>query len=70
MMQLLRREAWNCASNMTAGMTFAEKDSCKKSVPSIQQNFSDDDYLWPIPLTDMRLNPLLTQNPGYAGPAE
>ncbi len=40
----------------------------EKSVPEIQQNFSVDDYLWPIPITDMRLNPLLTQNPGYATP--
>jgi hypothetical protein len=40
----------------------------EKSVPEIRQNFTEDDYLWPIPLTDMRLNPLLTQNPGYAGP--
>ncbi len=40
----------------------------EKSVPEIQQNFSEDDYLWPIPLTDMRLNPLLTQNKGYATP--
>jgi len=42
----------------------------EKSIPEIQQNFSEDDYLWPIPITDMRLNPLLTQNPGYAGPSE
>ena len=40
----------------------------EKSVPEIQQNFTEDDYLWPIPINDMRLNPLLTQNPGYAGP--
>ncbi len=31
----------------------------------IQQNFSDDDYLFPIPSNDIRLNPELTQNPGY-----
>lgn len=35
------------------------------SDPDIQQNFSDDDYLFPIPSTDIRLNPNLTQNPGY-----
>lgn len=31
-------------------------------------NFTVDDYLWPIPQTDLRLNPLLTQNPGYTSP--
>jgi starch-binding outer membrane protein, SusD/RagB family len=49
-------------------------DLCRKrilremTVPEFQQNFSEDDYLWPIPLSDMRINPLLTQNPGYATP--
>lgn len=32
---------------------------------SIQQNFTVDDYLFPIPLQDIRVNPLLIQNPGY-----
>lgn len=31
-------------------------------------NFSMDDYLFPIPETDLRLNPLLVQNPGYPTP--
>ena len=35
------------------------------SDPDIQQNFSEDDYLFPIPSADIRLNPELTQNPGY-----
>lgn len=35
------------------------------SNPDIQQNFSEDDYLFPIPTDDIRLNPLLTQNHGY-----
>ncbi|WP_257656989.1 RagB/SusD family nutrient uptake outer membrane protein [Parapedobacter lycopersici] len=30
-----------------------------------QINFSEDDYLWPIPLYDLRNNPNLEQNPGY-----
>jgi hypothetical protein len=37
----------------------------EKSLPSIQQNFTDDDYLFPIPLNDIRVNPEITQNPGY-----
>lgn len=31
-------------------------------------NFSMDDYLLPIPQKDLRINKLLTQNPGYANP--
>ena len=31
-------------------------------------NFSADDYLFPIPETDLRLNKLLEQNPGYPTP--
>jgi len=37
----------------------------EKSIPSIQQNFTEDDYLYPIPDKDIQLNPSLTQNPGY-----
>jgi hypothetical protein len=37
----------------------------EKNPITVQQNFSDADYLFPIPEHDMRLNPLLTQNPGY-----
>ncbi len=33
--------------------------------PEVQQNFSEEDYLFPIPSDDIRLNPALTQNPGY-----
>jgi hypothetical protein len=37
----------------------------EKSIPLIQQNFTDDDYLYPIPDKEIQLNPLITQNPGY-----
>ena len=37
----------------------------EKSIPSIQQNFSEADYLFPIPDDDVQLNPLMEQNPGY-----
>lgn len=40
----------------------------EKTAPQYQQNFSDNDYLYPIPQTDLRINPLLTQNPGYSTP--
>jgi hypothetical protein len=35
------------------------------SIPSIQQNITDDDYLFPIPDVDVELNTSITQNPGY-----
>ena len=41
---------------------------CSTALPAIKQNCDDNDYLWPIPQTDLRLNPLLTQNPGYSTP--
>jgi hypothetical protein len=37
----------------------------EKSREAIRQNFSEADYLFPIPENDLRLNPLLEQNPGY-----
>lgn len=33
-----------------------------------EENFSEDDYLFPIPESDLRINPLLEQNPGYPTP--
>lgn len=49
-------------------------DICRKRIlyevtdPDYQQNFSENDYLMPIPQRDLRLNPKLTQNPGYTTP--
>jgi hypothetical protein len=49
-------------------------DICRKRIlyevtdPDYQQNFSVNDYLLPIPLRDIRLNPLIEQNPGYSVP--
>jgi hypothetical protein len=36
----------------------------QKSLPEYQLNFTEDDYLWPIPSIDIRVNHL-EQNPGY-----
>ena len=38
--------------------------------PQWEENFTEDDYLWPIPQSDLRLNPNLEQNPGYSLPEE
>jgi hypothetical protein len=52
-------------------------DICRKRIlddskvtvrASDRANFSVDDYLFAIPETDLRLNPLLIQNPGYPTP--
>ena len=49
-------------------------DICRKRIldkvcdPDYLQNFSEEDYLMPIPQKDLRLNLLLTQNPGYTDP--
>ena len=37
----------------------------EKSIPSVQVNFSEGDYLFPIPDVDMELNKEWTQNPDY-----
>jgi hypothetical protein len=37
----------------------------EKTIPAWQVNFSDDDYLFPIPDADIELNKALEQNPGY-----
>jgi len=37
----------------------------EESRETVKQNFSEADYLFPIPENDLRLNPLLDQNPGY-----
>lgn len=42
---------------------------CEMTIPAYKPNCDDNDYLWPIPQTDLRLNPKLTQNPGYTTPA-
>ncbi len=34
--------------------------------PDIEANCDENDYLWPIPQADLRLNENMTQNPGYA----
>ncbi len=35
------------------------------SRPEIMQNFSENDYLFPVPESELRLNENMTQNPGY-----
>lgn len=47
-------------------------DICRKRIldevtirPDYLANFSEDDYLFPIPEVDLELNELLEQNPGY-----
>lgn len=42
----------------------------EKTREEFLKNISDDDYLFPIPDTDLRLNENLDQNPGYINPYE
>jgi len=41
---------------------------CDVTIPAYKPNCDENDYLWPIPQTDLRLNPGLEQNPGYTTP--
>ncbi len=43
---------------------------CDVQIPAIAVNCDDNDYLFPIPQADLRLNSSLTQNPGYAVPGD
>jgi hypothetical protein len=49
-------------------------DICRKRIldkvtlPEYMPNYSIEDYLMPIPQLDLRLNLLITQNPGYTDP--
>jgi hypothetical protein len=43
---------------------------CEKVRDAMKVNCDDNDYLWPIPYTDLKLNPNLTQNPGYTSPQD
>ena len=40
----------------------------KSYSPAIYLNFTEDDYLFPIPDNEIRMNPKITQNPGYPLP--
>lgn len=42
---------------------------CDATIDAYRQNCDENDYLWPIPQTDLRLNPNINQNPGYSTPA-
>lgn len=37
----------------------------EEAIEEDKKNFSEDDYLFPIPEQDSRVNSNLTQNPGY-----
>jgi starch-binding outer membrane protein, SusD/RagB family len=51
-------------------------DLCRKRIlrektpEAYRQNFSEDDYLYPIPQNDLQINHLLVQNPGYSTPTK
>ena len=48
-------------------MTEAQKDKfyVPTEVPQYAQVFTNKMYFWPISKTELKRNPLLTQNPGW-----
>jgi hypothetical protein len=40
----------------------------RRNGPESDEQIQRDDYLFPIPQTDLRINNLLVQNPGYPTP--
>jgi len=43
---------------------------CEKVRDAMKVNCDENDYLWPIPYNDLKLNENLTQNPGYTSPQD
>jgi hypothetical protein len=60
---------WKIAEQVMPGPTFGidyVDNGVVKKFPGEQRRFvASRDYLWPIPLKELDLNPALTQNPGY-----
>ncbi len=61
---------WKIAQSVMPGTTYGvdwdENDLTKGQVPGDTRKFTAPrDYLWPIPLSEINLNPGLGQNPGY-----
>lgn len=63
---VIQERNWELCFEMDRWFDIIRKRILKQvSIPSIQQNFTETDYLFPIPDNDIQLNSLLTQNPGY-----
>jgi hypothetical protein len=65
---VIQERSFELCFEMDRWFDLVRKRIVKEKNPTYQQNFTDDDYLFPIPELDLRLNPKLEQNPGYPTP--
>ncbi len=69
---VIQERNWELCFEMDRWFDLARKrillQQTQLMLPWAAVNFSEDDYLFPIPAQDLRLNKLLTQNPGYPTP--
>lgn len=58
---------WGIAEDVLNGKVYGFlRNGVPSELPSFERRFrADRDYLWPIPLDEILLNPNLEQNPGY-----
>ncbi|MBL7696976.1 MAG: RagB/SusD family nutrient uptake outer membrane protein [Chitinophagaceae bacterium] len=65
---VIQERSFELCFEMDRWFDLVRKRIVKEKNPTYQQNFTDDDYLFPIPELDLRLNDKLVQNPGYPTP--
>jgi len=66
--RVIMERNWELCFEFDRWFDMVRKRILPENTPRYVQNFSDDDYLFPIPENDLRLNKLLVQNPGYPTP--
>src|SRR5690606_5361765 len=65
--KVIRERSWELCFEYDRWFDLIRKRILREeSRPEIRQNYSDHYLLFPIPSNDIRINPLLEQNPGYS----
>jgi hypothetical protein len=68
---VIDQRSWELCFEYDRWYDLCRKRILREKTPSAyQQNFSEDDYLYPIPQNDLQINKLLIQNPGYSSPTK
>lgn len=66
--RVINERSWELCFEYDRWFDLVRKRILDVNSPDYISNFSPNDYLFPIPLEDIRINPLLTQNSGYPKP--
>lgn len=65
---VIQERSWELCFEMDRWFDLVRKHMVKEKNPLYEENFTVDDYLFPIPAIDLLLDKALTQNPGYPAP--